>query len=430
MTVPRESFVLKKLSSRFVEIAVWTVLSIAVYGFFLSLSLPRITEPADWDEPQWILVSQIYFYLAYHGDFSNQLWNYNFGTYGRNNPKIAQYFIGAPIFFSGNVDLGFKTAKWDWYKSFAENERAGLTPRFLTLFYGRLLIPFLGAACALLFFLLMARSMHWIPALAAAIFLGSHPLFVSYSAKALQDVPTLFFCMLFLSVMSLLDWRKAMAGSWLKALTYSVIAGFLLGLAIGTKMNNLALLMVFAIFLGWLCLDLAEGRPRLLVRQSAKALFLGALALLVCAKTAIQSNPYLYADSLQATMEKSRALFELSSIVRSYPAIALKSYASKIKAINRNLCPKRSLAPLAGAVMVFGFVCFLCRFRKALKQNQVGEADRLTWLGLAGLIIFAANFFWLPFDWARFFIPFLLPAAILIGFAAEGLVKFGIRNRG
>ena len=104
-------------------ITVWVILAVTLYGFFLCFYLSKLFRPVSMDESQWIWVSQKYFGYLLKGDLTNPDWNESYMTFGKYNPKIAQYLIGASLYLSGELKTEFSAMKWDWERKVKWNVR-------------------------------------------------------------------------------------------------------------------------------------------------------------------------------------------------------------------------------------------------------------------------------------------------------------------
>lgn len=401
----------------------WIFLVLGLYAYFLSLGLQEIHKPLYYDESQWIFVSQKYFSHILKRDFKNPDWKESFSTFGKNNPKIAQYLMGLTLYLSGELATSFNAMYWDWEHDLEWNDAAGNAPPLRTLFYARIVMPFLGAGCGLLFFFMLTRVLHWLPSFLAACFLGSNRLLVIYSARAMQDTPAIFFCLVFLAVIFSLPFREAMDKSLLKLLAYSALAGISLGLAVGTKLNNLALVGIFGLFICWITLFVSPARAGFRLKRFWRLFCSSAIGFLLCAGVMVASNPYLYAKQPRHFFKRAKSLYELNRIVKDYAQgdfsqDAFYSYSDKVRClfyyIFKQYYPHK--AGMWAAVLGLGLVYMFYRFWHSAREGINRETDLLFLSLLVVLVIFLANFFWIPLCWDRFFLPFLIPLGLLVGF--------------
>jgi len=432
----RANFLLKKVEKapgQFGPVPVlFAALVLVLYAYFLSLNLSELGKVLFYDESQWIWVSQKYFGDVIRGDFRNPHWQENYARFGNSNPKIAQYLIGISLYLSGELNTKFPAMKWNWNKDRYWNIWKGHSPPWRTLFYGRIPMPFLGAFCGVLFFYLTTRIMSWPSALVATLFFGSSEVLTTYSARAMQDVPALFFNLLFLAVLFSIPWRKVLPKFWTRTFLYAAVSGFFLGLAVSTKLNNLVLIGVFGLYLFWVTVVEMEPKLRISLRKINRFLICSIVGMLVCGMVFVGSNPYLYSTSPLKTFQKSKILFQLGAEVRKSreeemnKKYAIYSSREKFKQINRKIL-KGAISgkpALNWAIILAGLIFLLFRLRSALKKGSASETDHLVLALLAGAIIFIGNFCWIPFNWGRHFLPFLTPLAIAIGFSVEIILYF------
>lgn len=428
-----------------VSIAAWAAFCLMLYAYFLSFSMIAIFEPLYWDESQWVWVSQRYFGYLIKGDLKNPDWDQTFSYFGRDNPKIAQYLIAVPLCLSGELKTTFSAMEWDWEKGLDWNIRHGHSPPFRTLFYSRLLMPFLGAGCGLLFLFILSRVINWFSSLIGALFLGVHQLTVEYSSRAMQDLPAFFFCLLFLALVMSFNLRQALDKSPLKALLFALLSGVCLGLAIGTKLINLPLVGVWGLYLLWVTMFEYSPDFKLKIKGLGKLTLLGAASLLAAVLVFWASNPYLYSRSPLAAFEKSKVLFQLGAKVRkdrlNYPQYAINSNSEKLKILDQALVlegfsPKKfglsrkinfraELYKYQGSEFAVAFIgaAALVIILIAGFLQRSPKLDLMVFLTLAMILIFSANFFWITLNWNRFFLPFLVPGGVLAAFAAELFIR-------
>ena len=407
-------------------IAVWIVLCFTLYTYFLSLGLNKISDSLFYDESQWIWVSDKYFGYVLKGDFRNPDWFKSYNTFGKYNPKIAQYLIGIPLALSGELNTQFNPMEWRWDKDINWNDLAGCAPPFRTLFYGRIIMPFLYSGCALLFLFITSRFLHWLPSLVATFFLGTNPLLLKYSGRALQEAPTLFFSLAFLAVLFSINWRKTLTKSRAGALGCALVSGFFLGLAVGTKMNNLVLVGVFGLNLAWLTMVEMSPKLRFRARGFLRLVWMSAAGLLMSLVVMVGSNPFLYAKNPLESLKRAKVLLELGSKVKGYKnesydaQFAISSQSSKLQLVYSHILQKSFLHGVIGVlILAAATVVMLFSFGRALTRHTDKEADRLFLVNIATFSIFWINFLWIPMNWDRFFLPLLVPVGVLVGFAAE-----------
>jgi hypothetical protein len=416
----------------------WLLIAITFYFFFLSMALNKIFENIHEDEAQWIWVSQRNFTLLLKSDFANKSWSESYSTFGCNNPKIAQYLIGASLYVGGELNA----TNWDWSKPYIWNNERGNIPNFRTLFYGRLLMPFWGAGCIILFLFIIARGVSLIPSVLATLFFCLNPFFypmiILFSARAMQDIPALFFFLLSIALIVSVNLREILDKSSLKSILCVSLLGICLGLSIGTKLNNLPLLIIWLAYLGWITMVDFNPQFRIKKRGILKLIPFGLLSLAVSFAIFILSNPYLYEKSISILFQKIETLLDLQKIVANYkfiyPTSALWSIKDKIltlHSINVLTFVKFGDTPtgylkwfvyIFELLLVVGVFFIIYRLYENCKAKQIFKLDCLMLIASTVIIVIIANLSWIPLSWDRLLIPFLAPIAIVVGFTIESII--------
>jgi len=413
----------------YLEISVWILFCAALGVYFLSVSLNKLFYDFATDESQWIWVSQRYFKELVKLDFKNSDWNQSFHTFGLNSPKIAQYVIGTGLFIGGELDTKFDAMSWDWQKGRDWNWRKDYTPPYRTLVYGRLLMPLVGVGCLLVFLFVITRILSRFSSAIAALVLACSPLLIDYSARAVLDAPAFFFSLLFIAALVAFKWRQAFQTSLSKIIQYSLIAGLCLGLAIGAKLNNLPLIGIWLACLAWVSVIDFEPRFRLKSRMLGRYLLAGFAGLIMALAVFIGSNPYLYSRSVPEFVDKTKKMLELGETLQAYrksaPAQAIWTSKRKLKSIRKFVLKNNLIRKKAVLYFLLPWGIFFIGYQivQNFRQRGLLKLDRLVFIAAAALVIFAANFIWVPLMWSRYFMPFLIPFSVISGFAVEGLFE-------
>ena len=314
---------------------------LVLYIYFFSHYLLWINS--QWfhpDEPLWIWVSQKYFRLFFlERNFFHPDWNESFNNFGKFNPKIGQYIMGLSLFLAGEIDHEFSADKYNFFRSKEWNSKMGHTPAWHTLFFARLPIPFFGAGLCVLLFCFLKKVLHWFPAFLASLWLGNHPLIIRFSSLAMQDIPALCFALLFLTHLISVNWRNLNNFLKYKKIFQLVLNGFLLGLAVATKMNNMVLIVILFIYWGWITFCRPSGRKiKFELRKANLKNWLGKNLIIIGTGFFIFeiSNPYLYSHT-------PLALIILGVLIKTlrflYPEEALWNFSQKIFALKQILFP-------------------------------------------------------------------------------------------
>jgi len=179
---------------------------------------------------------------------------------------------------------------------------------------GRILALFMGLATILLTFLLARRVTGSWAAVIAGAFLAVSPLHVGYSHVALLDAPMAFWSTASLLALLRLDPSRP---------TTYILAGFLIGCAIGTKYNAVPLLAV--LFLAHMVLSRFSpnmATPRRWQRILLSALL--AIGAIVAMSGAIVANPFLIRELGSKWLVQTVTISPLTeSLIRSIRSIAV-----------------------------------------------------------------------------------------------------------
>jgi hypothetical protein len=432
-----------KGSYPFVYYFTWSLTYLIFFLYLLSNSFNFIFDPLITDEPQRVWLSQLYFNLILQRDFKNPEWQESYNGFGTNNPKISQYIMGISLLAAGELNTRFDGDKYDWDQGMDWNIRHGRTPPWRTLFYARLPMAFLEAACGILLLFIVSRALSPVPSLLAALFFGGHPQMAYFGGRAMQDIPALFFALLFLSVLIKFCTRDILQKSFIKGLPAMLAAGIILGVALQTKLNNMVLVPILALYLAWISMFQAKPKFRIDIfgALNAKNILLGALCLFTAWEAFIQTNPYISSGSILGSLAKARDLVEVNTMLGAYmkifPGQILNGPADKVAAINHLLFMSYlyiRIPELAGFfhwgrmnifyLMAFLGILFFCfAWHRGFQSGDAAKLDPIMLMGMTAAVIFAGNFYWVPLRWTRYFLPFLVPISILLGFGFEFIVQ-------
>ena len=406
-------------------------------------------QPIALDEPQFIWLSQHFTRLALHGDFKNNMWSLPYNNWGRINPKVSLYFMAVPLMLSHEIYTDFPAMQWDPDKDVDGNDRLGTTPPFRTLFYGRLANPFLVAASICLCLFLLSRCFSPAPSLLAALFLGFSPLWYKLAVIARLDIPAFFLSVGFLAWVSAIDWRKLASKSRVGEALALIFSGCILGLCIGAKINTLPLIGVWAAYLFWMiCLDFQAGKMHR-IKNLSRFVYAVVLSLGVGWVVFVASNPFLYSLNPMVTLKHAHILLMNSNCVYSsrevFPQDALYTNWERIKSVpvlmfespgwDRGLLSK--CEALIYFLFIAGGVLLLYRFVKGLEvqtrseYSSLSRIDMTVLMLLGAALIYLPSQFWIPLKWLRYYLPFLIPFAILFGAGCElvlSLIRAGLRR--
>jgi len=441
-----------RINSRPGRAIIYASVFLVFFAYFLSLYLPGLTESFSEDESQWVLASQIYFSKIINTKFKEPECFEAYPFFEKYYPKLAVLLMGSSLYLGGELENQSRAFCWNWEKKFDENNRAGTVPEFRTLFFARLFMPFLAALGSLAFLIFMSRQVSLIPAMLSAIFLGRHWLIERSAAAVRLDNAAFSFGMFLLAFTICISWRKVFRAARSGQVAAFSAAGVMLGLSASTKQNYFTLLVVWVLFMLWVIFSDLKIERALRKAGQIRMLMTSSMALIVAAFVFLGANS-LFALDPSVTYHKIRRLFKIAGVVYGYKnsfAESLYTPFEKITSINffvatapfRPFLPERisynaermlyendpyylALKYLLLFLFLMGGCVMAARLRTAYavfkntKSEKSEEMDRLVLSALVVVLVFIANFIWLPLAWDRYYIPILLCFSILLGFALD-----------
>ncbi len=429
------------------------VLAIGAMGAIL-LAEAGAGDRATVDEPFWITSSYLTWRLATQGAplerWDDAFVQHQLGAWGNLNPPVAKYIVGGAVAWA-RTPADRMLYAWRWPYSYEENLAAGNLPPEHILTAGRMAIAILAVVCLGLLFWIARQlvASPWAALLAPALLFASQP-FRWHGVRIYTDIPQLAFTLA--GAGWVLVWLRRRR-PW--ALPLGLM---LLGLACGSKLSAGTAVVATAVFLAWV-----PGSIRARIARAA-------MAVAIPFATFIAINPFLWSSPLERTLwmlrgwsasiaqqaldplhasarvtSLGRALRLLWSRVFWSPehglhaqglegalphlvvVIATVVAGAVLGRILLGFASRRGLPlpisrgakivlliaafPLAWLVegstvlllglMVVGLVRLAIRLRGAGRFQ--GEAY-FVWL-LASTVV--ATVIWLPFDWARYYLPVL-----------------------
>lgn len=414
----------------------WAALLVAILlgRAWTSLSHPVVGHP---DEPYWI-GSTYYYHLLRRGDIASADWQL---LPALENPPVGKYLFGVAAEMTGrrvrSIDvLGGWTivyllqargrgerAAYDKRLELVDrmdprNRQLALSLRFHplgTLAVGAcrivsfsagvlttLLIAALGAMCGRV----------WAGRLAALLFTFHPEAFICYT-NALVDMIALGFATLAVLVLVRLWDRPGPRSGVGGALGLGVVEGLALGLAVGSKMNALLVMMLAGLV--WVVL-LGEiiGGDR---RRLASWLALG-LAFPLAAALFLAINPTMYPDPAAGV----RALFATQAEAVRFQAAFLPDHAATLPEKFRTLA--ELLTGGRGALVLLVLVTAWRTAAAAAGRSPGGWWIIAAWWWIALVAVGV----WIPFPWRRYALPLLPPALLLVGDAVVAIVRAAARH--
>jgi len=175
----------------------------------LLISLPSM-KFFHQDEKNWSEAGKFAFKTFFvERDFIDSDWKAPMGTFGRQNPQIGKYIIGASLWIHGYREFD-GVVKWNPKNNLQWHiEQGGYVPSPEELYAARLPIAFLAAGATSLIFLLASLAeqfIHgksgWVAGSVAAVAFLAHPVIWSSSHRAMIDLPAIFFSVLAITFMT------------------------------------------------------------------------------------------------------------------------------------------------------------------------------------------------------------------------------------
>ena len=420
-------------SSRMPWLALWVVSTAVILGL---CARPK-SAPVVEDEIYWI-GSSYYYNLAFvQRDWGNPDWRL---LPARENPPIAKYVVGASLALTGehitSPDLlacfyvMFSKIPGAWGTGADYEQRAAVarrldpalrqqveTARHVTLTPALLVPPRIAmvvciALTSLLVFLFAQTVVGKPVALLASQALLLHPIATEAYNHALADaVAMLLSAGAAIAILGCTATLMQADRNWGAMARNAALAGFLLGLACGAKMNSLVILALAGVSLAFVLAGAVSPLDRSRITGAA-AMAAGALALAVT--TFVVINPAIYDDvgaGLAATITEHR---RTEVIQRSFLNGGLESLSAKVTAVGDML----AFSPLLVFPLAFLAIAALASPRPGVRL--VGAWWLVAWLGVT---------LWIPFQRLRYVAPLLVPTLLLAAIGADLLVVW-LRSAG
>lgn len=410
------------------------VVAFLVAATLVLLQLPLSTFPDDSDfyhpdEGLWTAVGKYSFqkYFIEH-DWSRDSWDVDFTTFGRQNPTVGKFIIGASQFLSGAVDRETTFPAYEPDAPWEELQSERPPPAALEAARRPMRWLFLGSGVLLLLLTIQLTGSPFV-GMGAVLLFAASPIVQTSAHRAMMEMPATFF-----SLLALVTAAQYLAriGSdeetpaWSNAIPIGLSCGF----AVSTKLSALLIPVVLAIWIvlaSWARLRYSpeierdaphgswaarssSGIPRYLRRLVdtglVKAAFLGVgLAALVF----FASNPLLYHRPIAGT----RGILRLASVVATYDVpdgLRLDTLSRRLsQMVETGLIDSgpiqqwlglpfadMGLAGLGIAVLIIGSA------RPRLgQQRRLGHMMLLSWCCVTAVGTLA----WVPVGWPRWYMP-------------------------
>ena len=370
----------------------------ALLSILCVLFLTRLGDLGNYhgDESLWLTVSTKLFRLyAFEHQFDDPAWHQEYSTFGSRQPQIGKYLIGL-----GTTTVDFKGEPapyvWQWDQSQTWNLAHHVPPPEVVL-RGRFPIALMGIIASLSFYWLVTLVVNpWCGLIALASLLGAR-LLIESSQRAMIDSPALAFGLLTLVGMVYLL-RALRDDCWWPAVRWAILTGFVSGLAIGTKLHALLILVV--------CVTSLASEAAIALHTDRRKVYVVLMCMLIILAGAwtvfYLSNPVLY----HAPLEGVRHMLELNSIVSAIPFQPLHTIPERMLAIWNSMyiyAPLTKLGlPYDRWLIFLGIIAVAITARRGATHLRTRQYDLiLLWL----LISYAGITLWLPHDWDRYYLP-------------------------
>jgi hypothetical protein len=389
-------------------------------------SITSFTMDYHPDEGVWVVAGKHYFQKFFlEKDHSKDTWeDQKFGDFGTRNPVLGKYLYGAWLFADGSVSRETAFTAYDFKNPDDWVNFWDLRPDDKYLISGRKLAKWMGVLCTLVLFLLIRELTNsWLLGMVTAVLFVLQPITFILSSRVMMDIPVLLFSLVAL-LAAAKGYREFRSRKLADLYWQLVLIGLLYGLAMQIKLNSL---LVCFTLLGWLVIQILweykvrvfpftrffKDSIKLLTEQRVLKLLVIGSVLMVSAILVvfISLNPFLYHNTLENLYEMFNYGETVTDAWMPGESAINDTWSKKVKAfisvglhyssISRHWLGFSSL--LDKLLVLFGFVFAAAAllFHRSDRYVTRGFLFLLLWSGLvaAGLL------YWIPFKWARWYLP-------------------------
>lgn len=364
----------------------------------VGLSFLLLTDLGDYrnyntDEGLWVTVSNKLFRLYFiEHDFDHTAWHEEYSTFGSRQPQIGKYIIGLGTSF---VDFNDEPERYRWiYRQSAAWNMEHTVPPADLVTSGRIPVALMGVVTGLTFYWLVTLVTNRLVGIFALASLIGAGLLISSSRQAMIDTPALAFSMM--TLIGMVHVLRAIRSErTLQAVILALPTGLAAGLAVGTKLNAILILLVCVAAL--LLEALLAGRRSVGASILALGVLVGAVSLVVYG-----SNPFLYRQPLAGVAH----LLELSSLVAAIPLDQLLTVPERIAAVWASMelyAPLHVLGvPGDRWLVLLGVVALSAKTYQGLRGLRELQLDLIIlWI----CITYVGVTLWIPHNWSRYYLP-------------------------
>jgi len=424
-----------------------------VVGVFLAALLVFATAKAkiDSDEGNWIGTTRYFETYFIQHDFSPEAWADGYWT--RTQPMVFRYLIGSWLWLQGH-DLQIQNPNYDYSKPAAANRRLGIAPSDDVLLDARMPARLMAALAVTMLYLVVRVLAGPLGGLAAAISATGSPYLEEHLIRAKAESTLMFFLLaaLLLAILSVGRLYKP----W-PAVRWGVATGILLGLAFGTKLTTVLVLIAVAIWglsldlpviaacRGWLAARLERLRLTAVARylthdpdpdavpdappdsRHRVCVWIWPLCVLAAAGFVfVVTNPFLWPDPVGRTwllFENRRD--EMTQQQKDVPSRAVFTLGHRASLVwersvyNDAFSPSRLHWPLEAVLTVVGAVWLAVRAARPGRGRPRAERQVLLWLACTWIGVSLG----LGFLLQHYFVPTATIATLLSGLAVGWSVQ-------
>ena len=418
-----------------------------VLGVFLAALVVFGTAKAkiDSDEGNWIGTTRYFETYFVQRDFSPEAWADGYWT--RTQPMVFRYVIGSWLWLRGH-DLQIQNPNYDYSKTAAANRRLGIAPSDDVLLDSRMPARLMAALAVTMLYLVVRVLAGPLGGLAAAISATGSPYLEEHLIRAKAESTLMFFLLaaLLLAILSV----GRLYRPW-SAVPWGLATGVLLGLAFGTKLTTILVLIAVAVWgigldqpianglRGWLATRLDRLHLPAVARylsvdpdpdavpdappegQHRVSVWIWPLSALAAAGFVfVVSNPFLWPDPVGRTwllFENRRD--EMTQQQKDVPSRAVHTLGHRASLVwersvyNDAFSPSRLGWPLEGVLTVVGAVWLAVRAVRPGRGRPRAERQVFLWLALTWLGVSLG----LGFLLQHYFVPTATIATLLSGLA-------------
>jgi hypothetical protein len=353
--------------------------------------------PSAVDEPAWLTSGALTFDLARTlsppSTWASRPGELRLGDWGNKNPPLGKLYFGTILWVTGHREpINYR---WQWPHTLEENIAGGHIPPFSLLTPVRLGVVLTAAVVLWLVYCLGVQLGAGLFASIGPLFLFALPVFRFHATHVYTDLPELV-CLL-ASGVALMTYGQSRRSGWLW------LASVFAGLACAVKFNAAPAVASLVIVVLW--------TARTTRRRVADL----AVALLVPFLIFVAVNPYLY----PAPIARTRGLVDEWQASKAEqqqdPTLMTGAVHTRTEALalvmTRSIVRPTSTPPFTSGPMTEGLVLGPWILALALGiaelRRSIRDATTRVWLALLVMpTIF--TIIWLPFDWARYYLPVII----------------------